>query len=53
MKVDVDANAETAQTCGIKSMSWPTFQFYKRGEKIYEMVGTHFERIKAKIEELK
>ena len=31
-KVDVDANADTAQHCGIACM--PTFHFFKNGEKI-------------------
>jgi len=50
-KVDVDANAETAQTCGISCM--PTFQFYKGGVKVHEIQGADLEGIKAKIDELK
>merc|ERR1719231_721262 len=51
VKVDVDANDETAQSCGISCM--PTFQFYKGGAKVHEIQGADFEGLKAKIEELK
>lgn len=37
IKVDVDANAETAGKCGISAM--PTFHAYKNGAKIKELVG--------------
>lgn len=36
-KVDVDEADEVAAQCGIQSM--PTFQFFKNGEKIDEMLG--------------
>ena len=38
-KIDVDANAEAAETCGIQAM--PTFQFYKGGQKVGEMKGAN------------
>ena len=48
VKVDVDANAETAQACGVQCM--PTFQFYKAGQKIDEMSGANEEGLRQKIE---
>ena len=51
VKVDVDENAEAAQSAGISCM--PTFQFFKDGAKIHEIQGADFEGIKAKINELK
>ena len=48
VKVDVDANAETAQACGISCM--PTFHFYKAGQKVDEMSGANEEGLKQKIE---
>ena len=51
VKVDVDANAETAEACGISCM--PTFQFYKGGNKVHEMQGANYDGLVAKIEELK
>jgi thioredoxin 1 len=38
-KIDVDANAEAAEQCGIQAM--PTFQFYKGGQKVGEMKGAN------------
>ena len=37
IKVDVDDNEETSEACGIEGM--PTFQFYKGGEKLDQIVG--------------
>eukprot|EP00292_Cryptomonas_paramecium_P028189 CAMPEP_0113669076 /NCGR_PEP_ID=MMETSP0038_2-20120614/4366_1 /TAXON_ID=2898 /ORGANISM="Cryptomonas paramecium" /LENGTH=61 /DNA_ID=CAMNT_0000584913 /DNA_START=298 /DNA_END=483 /DNA_ORIENTATION=+ /assembly_acc=CAM_ASM_000170 len=37
VKVDVDANEETAAACGVSCM--PTFQFYKGGVKVSEFSG--------------
>jgi len=51
VKVDVDANDETAAACGIEAM--PTFQFYKGGEKIFEMSGADIEKLTEKVAELK
>merc|ERR1712022_97215 len=47
VKVDVDANEETAQACGIEAM--PTFQFYKGGEKVHQIRGADFDGVKAKV----
>ena len=51
VKVDVDANAETAQACGVQCM--PTFQFFKNGQKIDEMSGANDAALKAKVEQHK
>ena len=51
VKVDVDANAETAQAAGISCM--PTFQFYKGGNKVHEIQGANYDGLVAKINELK
>ena len=51
VKVDVDENSATASAAGIQCM--PTFQFYKDGEKIYQLEGADFETLAKKIEELK
>ncbi|GMH55160.1 hypothetical protein TL16_g01832 [Triparma laevis f. inornata] len=37
VKVDVDANEETAAACEISAI--PTFQYYKGGAKVDELVG--------------
>ena len=44
--VDVDANAETAEACGITCM--PTFQFYKSGDKVDELQGANYDAIVEK-----
>jgi len=51
IKVDVDENDETAQACGIQAM--PTFQFYKKGEKLGEFSGASEEKIKEAIAKYK
>jgi len=51
VKVDVDENEETAAACGIQAM--PTFQFYKKGEKVFEFSGASEEKIREAIEKHK
>merc|ERR1711918_7866 len=51
VKVDVDENEETAQACGISAM--PTFQFYKKGEKLGEFSGASEDKIKEAIAKYK
>ena len=48
IKVDVDENNETAEACGIEAM--PTFQFFKNGAKVDELVGASEQALKDKIE---
>ena len=45
VKVDVDENEETAQACGISAM--PTFQCWKGGKKVDELVGASNEKLEA------
>jgi len=45
VKVDVDENDEVAQECGISAM--PTFQAYKNGAKVAEMVGASEDKLKT------
>ncbi|CAH1244114.1 TXN [Branchiostoma lanceolatum] len=45
VKVDVDANDETAGACGISAM--PTFHCYKNGQKVEEMCGASEDKLKA------
>ena len=50
-KVDVDANSETAQACGISAM--PTFQFYRGGRKVDAFSGADAAKLKALVEKNK
>merc|ERR1719240_319130 len=45
IKIDVDENEETASECGISAM--PTFQVWKDGAKVDELVGASEEKLKA------
>ena len=49
--IDVDANAETAESCQITCM--PTFQFFKNGAKVDEMQGANYDGLVEKINGLK
>jgi len=49
VKVDVDENDEVAAACGISCM--PTFQFFKKGEKLDEMSGASEEKIREMLAE--
>ena len=51
LKVDVDENAKVAEECGISAM--PTFQVFKNGSKIDEMVGASKEKLEALVEKHK
>lgn len=42
-KVDVDEADDVAQACGIRAM--PTFQFFKNGEKVDEMMGADRQKL--------
>ncbi|XP_070562922.1 thioredoxin-like [Ptychodera flava] len=44
LKVDVDENAETAESCGISCM--PTFHFYKNGAKVNEFSGANADKLR-------
>jgi len=51
LKVDVDENAKVAEECGISAM--PTFQVFKNGSKIDEMVGASKDKLEALVEKHK
>merc|ERR1711934_398107 len=51
VKVDVDENGETSSACGIQCM--PTFQFYKKGEKVDELQGASEADLKQKVDQHK
>ena len=43
LKVDVDEAEDIAQSCNISAM--PTFQFYRNGSKVEELVGANKDKI--------
>merc|ERR1711898_4868 len=47
VKVDVDANAKTAEACGISCM--PTFQAFKNGEMVEKLEGASEQGVRALI----
>lgn len=47
VKVDVDAQDKIAQMCGIRAM--PTFQFFKDGKKVDELMGADVNTLKSKV----
>jgi len=51
VKVDVDENEETAAECNISAM--PTFQFYKKKDKVHEFSGASEDKIKEAIAKFK
>lgn len=50
LKVDVDENAETSEACKINCM--PTFQFYRKENKIDQFEGADQAKLKAKVKTL-
>ena len=51
IKVDVDENDETAAALGIQC--YPTFVFFRNGEKVGEFSGADEAELRAKVAELK
>jgi len=49
VKVDVDAQESIAGRCGVRAM--PTFQFFKDGNKVGEVMGADVAALKAKVSE--
>ena len=47
VKVDVDAQDRIAEMCGIRAM--PTFQFYKDGKKVDELMGANVAALEQKV----
>ncbi|XP_042303605.1 thioredoxin [Sceloporus undulatus] len=48
--VDVDLAKDVADLCNIAAM--PTFQFFMKGEKIFELTGANAKKLEKKIKEL-
>ncbi|KAJ7335391.1 hypothetical protein JRQ81_013332 [Phrynocephalus forsythii] len=48
--VDVDLAEDVANLCNVVAM--PTFQFFVRGEKIFEIRGANEKKLESKIKEL-
>eukprot|EP01083_Nonionella_stella_P130915 397446_1 len=51
VKVDVDEASDIAQNCGVSAM--PTFQYFKDGVKVDELVGASEGQLVEKINALK
>lgn len=51
IKVDVDEAEDISGKCGISAM--PTFQVWKDGKKVKELVGASKEKLKALVAEFK
>ncbi|CAO2625637.1 Thioredoxin domain-containing protein 2 [Lemmus lemmus] len=51
LEVDADDCGELVQDCDVFSL--PTFQFYKKEEKVAEFSGALMDKLEANIEELK
>ncbi|MBO8905147.1 thioredoxin, partial [Staphylococcus aureus] len=49
LEVDVDDCQDVAADCEVKCM--PTFQFYKKGQKVGEFSGANKEKLEASITE--
>jgi len=47
VKVDVDKMDTIAQNAGVRAM--PTFQFFKNGDKVDEMMGANVAGLKEKV----
>eukprot|EP00577_Skeletonema_sp_RCC1716_P024125 CAMPEP_0113404542 /NCGR_PEP_ID=MMETSP0013_2-20120614/18450_1 /TAXON_ID=2843 ORGANISM="Skeletonema costatum, Strain 1716" /NCGR_SAMPLE_ID=MMETSP0013_2 /ASSEMBLY_ACC=CAM_ASM_000158 /LENGTH=103 /DNA_ID=CAMNT_0000290161 /DNA_START=49 /DNA_END=360 /DNA_ORIENTATION=+ /assembly_acc=CAM_ASM_000158 len=47
VKVDVDNQDKIAQMCGVRAM--PTFQFFKGGKKVDELMGADVATLKSKV----
>jgi len=47
VKVDVDDVSDVAAECGVRAM--PTFQLFRKGEKIAEVVGANPAALKAAV----
>jgi len=47
VKVDVDNQDKIAQMCGVRAM--PTFQFFKGGKKVDELMGADVTTLKSKV----
>ena len=50
VKVDVDKMDTISQNAGVRAM--PTFQFFKNGEKVDEMMGANVAGLKEKVSAL-